>query len=70
YTPARHRALIAMCCAVSRRPFNIVKDAQYVQEVELLRPGTVIPSPTTVLRDVTKIYKEGAKQVKEYFKVL
>jgi hypothetical protein len=41
-----------------------------VQEVELLRPGTVIPSPTTVSRDVTKIYKEGAKQVKEYFKVL
>ncbi|KAF8838811.1 hypothetical protein BDN67DRAFT_906691, partial [Paxillus ammoniavirescens] len=46
---ARHRALIAMCCAVSRRPFNVVKGVQYVQEVGFLRPGTVIPSPTLVL---------------------
>ncbi|KAI5981817.1 hypothetical protein EDD15DRAFT_2117591, partial [Pisolithus albus] len=69
YTPARHRAVIAMRCCVSKRPFNMVQDPHYVEEVQLLRPGTSIPSPITVSRDVNLIYEEGSKLVKEYFLV-
>ncbi|KAF8151170.1 hypothetical protein K438DRAFT_1512742, partial [Mycena galopus ATCC 62051] len=69
YTPARHRALIALRCASSHRPFNSVRDEFYLEEVELLRPGTHVPSPITVSRDVQTLYKEGSRRVKEYFKV-
>lgn len=69
YSPARHRALIAMRCAVSRRPFNSVRDPYYIDEVEMLRPGTHIPSPSTVSRDVNTIYKKGSTYLKEYFAV-
>ena len=69
YTPAKHRAIIAMRCCVSKRPFNMVTDPHYNEEVQLLRPGTAIPCPVTVSRDVNQIYKIGSKQVKEYFSV-
>ena len=36
YTPARHRAMIAMRCCVSKWPFNMVKDPYYIEEVNLL----------------------------------
>ncbi|EPQ54971.1 hypothetical protein GLOTRDRAFT_24990, partial [Gloeophyllum trabeum ATCC 11539] len=68
YTPARHRALVALRCASSYRPFNSVHDPFYVAEVELLRPGTKPPSSSTVSRDVRLIYAEGSKSVREYFK--
>jgi len=69
YTPAKHRALIAMRCCVSKRPFNMVRDPHYAEEIRLLRPGTDIPSPATVSRDVNQVYTLGSKQVKEYFLV-
>ncbi|KAI0061953.1 hypothetical protein BV25DRAFT_1804976 [Artomyces pyxidatus] len=69
YTPARHRALLAMRCARSKRPFNSVLDPDYQAEVELLRPGTVIPSPRTISEDVKAIYKSVSQKVKEYFSV-
>ncbi|KAJ7877095.1 hypothetical protein B0H14DRAFT_2342438 [Mycena olivaceomarginata] len=69
YTPARHRALIALRCAASHRPFNIVRDDFYLEEVELLRPGNIVRSPETVSKDVQTLYQEGSKRVKEYFKV-
>ncbi|KAI0041494.1 hypothetical protein FA95DRAFT_1468683, partial [Auriscalpium vulgare] len=69
YTPARHRALIAMRCAHSKRPFRSVLDAHYQAEVELLRPGTILPAPSTVSRDVQAIYDKGADAVKAYFLV-
>jgi hypothetical protein len=46
-----------------------VKDPFYVEEVEMLRPGTVLPSPSTVSRDVKDIYKASMSHVKEYFEV-
>jgi hypothetical protein len=58
-----------MCCAANRRPFNSVKDPFYLQEVELLRPGTAVPSPSTVSRDIQAIYLAGAIAIKEYFEV-
>src|SRR4051794_3182393 len=69
YTPARHRALIAMRCASSHRPFRSVADLFYLQEIEMLRPGTVLPSPLTVSRDVNAIYQYGSLKVKEFFEV-
>ncbi|KAG1719768.1 uncharacterized protein EDB91DRAFT_1065342 [Suillus paluster] len=69
YTQAAHRALIALRCAVSKRPFNFVTDPHYIAEVQLLRPGVIIPNPRTVARDVSAIYLEGSKQVKVYFSV-
>ncbi|KAJ7265762.1 hypothetical protein C8J57DRAFT_1069203 [Mycena rebaudengoi] len=69
YTPARHRALIALRCASSHRPFNAVRDAFYLEEVELLHPGTQVPSPTTVSRDVQTLYLARSKMAKDYFKV-
>ncbi len=44
YTPSRHQAILALRCATSHRPFQIVADPYYLKEVELLRPGTVVPT--------------------------
>lgn len=69
YTSARHRALITLCCAVSKWPFNMVKDSLYAQEVALLRPETVLPSPSTISHDVNQIYVDSSNHVKDYFSV-
>jgi hypothetical protein len=69
YTPIQHRAIIALRCASSHCPFQIVADPYYKKEVELLRPGTVIPSPLTVSKDLQQIYQQGSLQVKKYFSV-
>jgi hypothetical protein len=45
-----------MRTATSNRPFNIVTDKYYRTEVELLRPGTIIPSPSTVSRNLKLLY--------------
>ncbi|KAG1815862.1 hypothetical protein EV424DRAFT_1325158 [Suillus variegatus] len=69
YTQAAHHALIALRCAVSKRPFNSVTDPHYLAEVQLLWPGIIIPNPCTVACDVSVIYLEGLKHVKVYFSV-
>ena len=48
YSVAAHRTLIAMRCAKNHCPFNFVLDEDYQTEVEMLRPGTILPSPQTV----------------------
>lgn len=45
YSPAARRAIIPMRTATSNQPFNFVEDKYYKMEVELLRPGIIIPSP-------------------------
>ena len=55
YSPAAHRTLIAMRCAKNHHPFNSVLDEDYQAEVEMLRPGTILPSPQTVSRDIKAI---------------
>ncbi|KAG1852674.1 hypothetical protein F4604DRAFT_1515386, partial [Suillus subluteus] len=67
YTPQAHRALIAMRCAVNKRPFHSVADQLYIEEVKLLRPDVKAPSPRTVSRDINTIYCEASKNVKIYF---
>ncbi|RXW13602.1 hypothetical protein EST38_g12250, partial [Candolleomyces aberdarensis] len=70
YSPENHRTLIALRCAANMRPYNSVQDPLYAAEVEMLRPGTKIPDPTTVSRDVQLLYQEISKCVCQYFKNL
>ncbi|KAF5325785.1 hypothetical protein D9611_000913 [Ephemerocybe angulata] len=70
YTQANHRALLAMRCATNMRPFNFVQDPMYRAEVDMLRPGTSIPDPTTVSRDVKLLYEKMSIHVGKYFKEL
>jgi hypothetical protein len=67
YSEAAHRALIALRCAKHHRPFNSVLDDDYQTEVQMLRPGTKIPHPMTVSRDVNAMYFEMSKHVRNYF---
>ena len=69
YSVAAHRVLIALRCAASRRPFSSVTDPFYVLEVQMLRPGTILPSPSTISRDISAMYESGSILVKEYFQV-
>ena len=69
YSEATHWTIIAMQCATSHRPFNIVNDKYYRMEIELLRPGTKIPAAKTVLFDIKHLYLELSKDVRTYFKV-
>ena len=70
YSLAAHRTLIAMRCAKNHRPFNFVLDEDYRAEIEMLRPGTILPGPQTVSRDIKSIYAEMSKNVQHYFKVM
>ena len=69
YSEATHRVIIALKSATSHRPFNAVHDKYYRLEVELLRPGTLIPHATTVSHDIKHLYVELSKSVRDYFQV-
>lgn len=69
YSEANHRALIALRCAKSARPINMVTDEDYLAEVEMLRPGTVVPSTNTIQRDLMHIYTMASVFVANYFMV-
>lgn len=69
YSPEAHRALIALCCAKSSCPINSVLDDDYQREVQMLRPGTKLPSANTVQRDLINIYTHMSIYVMNYFLV-
>ncbi|KAF8901915.1 hypothetical protein CPB84DRAFT_1679392 [Gymnopilus junonius] len=69
YSEAAHRALIALHCAKNARPFNMVQDEDYIQEVKMLRPGTKIPKPITVQHDLHEMYEKASLLVRNYFLV-
>jgi hypothetical protein len=69
YSPDAHQALIALRCAKHQCPINSVLDDDYRMEVEMLRPGTTVPHPSTVQRDLLNIYNGLSIYVKEYFAV-
>jgi hypothetical protein len=70
YSEAAHRALIALRCANDSRPINMVLDKDYLAEVEMLRPGTHVPHPVTVQRDLLHIYAQASIAVRNYFMVI
>lgn len=69
YNHALHRVLIALRCARNSRPFNIVMDKDYHTEVQMLRPGTVIPKPKMVSNDINTMYIELSRHVQQYLMV-
>jgi hypothetical protein len=69
YSEAAHRALIALRCAKHHRSFNSVLDDDYQVEVEMLRPGTRLPHPSTVSRDLNAMYTMMSIFVRNYFLV-
>lgn len=48
YSLANHHTILALQCSTNMRPFNFVQDPLYQAEVEMLRPGTLLPDATTV----------------------
>ena len=73
YTPETHHAvcaLIALHCAKHSHPINSIFDDNYHIEVEMLRPGTVLPHPTTVRCDLIDIYIHMSTFVMNYFMVI
>lgn len=69
YSEAAHRAIIALRCAKHARAINSVLDDDYLMEIEMLRPGTRVPKPMTVQRDLLHIYAQASIAVKNYFLV-
>lgn len=69
YDEYQHRAILVLRCARNHRPFNIVKDKEYQMEVELLRPGTRIPTAEQISRDTRLLYQSASIRVREYFSV-
>jgi len=69
YTAAAHRALIALHCVKNHPPFNSVLDEDYKAEVNMLRPGTKLPHPATVSRDIQAIYVDMSPHICNYFQV-
>lgn len=69
YSEANHRALLAIRHAKYNRPINMVADEEYIKEVNMLRPGTIPPSTSTLGRDMHRLYEGLSVHVKNYFLV-
>ena len=67
YSAAAHHTLIAMHCAKNHWPFNSVLDEDYQAEVQMLRPGTILPSPQTVSRVNQSYLFWNVKECSELF---
>ena len=48
---------------------NKILDDSYRAEVDMLRPGTVVPHPTTIQQDLINIYVHMSTFVMNYFLV-
>ncbi|KAI5823658.1 hypothetical protein K523DRAFT_286410, partial [Schizophyllum commune Tattone D] len=68
YSPTAHRALLALRTATSHRPFQMVRDRFYAMEVQMLRPGTPLPSPATISTDVKRLYEGMATDLSQYLR--
>ncbi|KAJ6565074.1 hypothetical protein B0H10DRAFT_1626867, partial [Mycena sp. CBHHK59/15] len=67
FSDAGYRTCLVMQCATSHRPFNFVADKYYQISVEMLRPGTHIPDPTTVSRDAKKLYLKLSANIRDHW---
>ncbi|KAG6825672.1 hypothetical protein H0H92_002873 [Tricholoma furcatifolium] len=62
-TAQETRARIALWCAESNRPMNIVQDHQFTTLMQAGRPSTIIPSPSTVLRDIKTAFEASRASI-------
>lgn len=71
YSKENLRALEVIRNAKFARPFNAIADAEYHQEVQMLRPGAErdIPHPSTLSRDLNYVYIALSTHVMNYFMV-
>ena len=68
-TPTPFRAHIARWCAESNQPMNLVKDREFIQLMKAGRPGTSIPTPMTVRRDINLSFMKCREQIDKILKV-
>lgn len=66
YSEIKLRFLIVKWCACNSRPMVIVKDEAYVEQLKMFNQGVVIPSDTTVSRDIKRVFDVAKTYVKEY----
>ncbi|CAE6473416.1 unnamed protein product [Rhizoctonia solani] len=67
FSLARFRALLALWCARNHRPFEMISDDLLVAIVNELRPGTALPDPTTLSRDIQSLYQRNMQAIRHYF---
>ena len=63
------RAQIARWCAESNRPLKIVKDRAFAVLMKAGRPGTTIPSPMMVSRDIDTAFERCRERIDQILKV-
>jgi hypothetical protein len=51
------------------RPFNIVADRGFQSLMKTGRPGTYIPSPSTVSRDVKRVFVKSRQRIAKMLQV-
>ena len=64
-----HRAHIVRWCTESNRPLNIVKDREFEVLMKAGRPGTMLPSASTVTRDVKAAFERCREHIDSLLKV-
>ena len=64
-----NRALVARWCAENHRLLKIVKDRFFVILMKAARPGTNIPSPMTVSRDIKTAFDSSRMHIDGILKV-
>ncbi|KAF8986674.1 hypothetical protein BDQ17DRAFT_1259349 [Cyathus striatus] len=69
YSPMNHWIPLVLQCADSMRPFNMVNDKFFQMQVEMLCPGTQLPSHTTIQRDTISLFQLLLLHVQQYFQV-
>ncbi|KAF8983845.1 hypothetical protein BDQ17DRAFT_1261037 [Cyathus striatus] len=70
YSPINHQTLLVLQCADSMWPFNIVNNKFYQMQVQMLCPGTKLPSCNTIQRDTIHLFKAMSLHVQQYFQVI
>jgi hypothetical protein len=63
HTRSEARAEIVRWVSESKRPFNIVKDRGFQSLMKTGRPNYYIPSPTTVSRDVKRVFANVRRRI-------
>ncbi|CUA71497.1 Putative AC transposase [Rhizoctonia solani] len=67
YSYVLHIAILIMSCAYHYIPFARFRDDLFLQQVDLLRPGTAVPDSSTLSRLTKYAYMEQARHVRTYF---
>jgi hypothetical protein len=69
YLDSMYIALLAMECAYDRRPFSAVTSRLRRAQVQILRPGTHVPTAATISNYVRRIYEGASIDVARYLQV-